>query len=398
MFAPLEGVRVIDLAGPRGAYAGRLLADLGADVVRVVLGTEQLASVGPHVPGRDGERVSAFELFVNLNKRSVLLDGPDEDDRAALLALVASADVVIHSGGVGELETLGLDRAVIEQVAPSVVVASVLPFGADGPRADFHGDDLTQLAAGGLLYLGGYADTEPIAVHGGQSDLGASMVTATGVLLALIGRERGARVGRVDVSAQEAVAGALEDAIPEFDLTGVVRRRRGARAKEAGTGTYPCADGYVAMVAGRLGTAAGWLALTQWMVEAGTPGADELASETWRDFGHRQLRESIERFEQVFTEFAADRTRAALYEEGQRRGIAIAPVNDAKELLASPQLAARGFFTEVPGSRVDGVRYPGRPYRVDRETAFVRRPAPTPGQHTREVLDELQPVHAGGVG
>lgn len=385
MFKPLEGVRVIDLTDQRGAYTGRLLADLGADVIRVLRGSEPLSAVGPHIPAADGGEVSAFELFVNLNKRSVLL-APEDLER--LLALVGTADVVVHTMTSDELVGCGLDRATLTRVAPGAVVASVLPFGADGPRSEFLGEDLTQLAAGGLLMLGGYPDTEPVAVHGGQSDLGTALVATAGVLLALIGRGRDHGTQQVDVSAQEAVAGALEDAIPEYDLTGVVRRRRGDRAREAGTGTYPCADGYVAMVAGRMGTAAGWAALSAWMVEAGAEGADEVASEAWREFGHRQLPESIDRFEQVFAAFAADREREGLYEQGQRRGIAIAPVNQVHELFDNPQLAARGFFVDVTDGALP-VRLPGRPYRVDGETDFVRRPAPTAGQHTDEVLAEL---------
>jgi benzylsuccinate CoA-transferase BbsE subunit len=386
MFAPLEGVRVIDLTDQRGAYTGRLLADLGADVVRVLLGGEPLSAVGPLVPSPDGGEVSAYELFVNLNKRSVLLA---EGDVESLVRLVATADVVIHTLTGDQLAEHGLDRETLARVASDAVVASVLPFGADGPRAGFAGDDLTQLAAGGLLYLGGYHDTEPIAVHGGQSDLGASIVATTGVLLALIGRRRGLAARQVDVSAQEAVAGALEDAIPEYDLTGVVRRRRGDLAREAGTGTYRCADGFVAIVAGRMGTAAGWSALTKWMVETGTSGAHEVASDAWLDFEHRQQPESIERFEEVFTDFASGLTREELYVEGQRRGIAIAPVSHVHELFDNPQLRSREFFAEVVGGAVPRVLVPGRPYRIDGGTEFVRRPAPVAGQHTAEVLAQL---------
>jgi crotonobetainyl-CoA:carnitine CoA-transferase CaiB-like acyl-CoA transferase len=386
MFSPLEGVRVVDLTDRGGAYAGRLLADLGADVVRVVRGVEPLSLVGPHIMTQDGRAVSAFELFTGLNKRSVRIAA---DEVEPLHAIVATADVVIHMMTPGGLVACGLGEDVLARIAPGVIVASVLPFGTGGPRSGWVGEDLTQLAAGGLLYLGGYPDTEPIAVHGGQSDLGAAIVAATGIMLALIGRRRGFPALSVDVSAQEAIAGALEEAIAEYDLLGTVRRRRGDRAREAGTGTYRCGDGYIAMVAGRMGTAAGWAALTAWMVEAGAEGAEELATDAWRDFNHRQLPESIERFEEVFFGFAAGRSRASLYEEGQRRGIAIAPVNHVHELFDNPQLQARQFFVDVAGADPVGARFPGRPYRIDGETGFVRRPAPVAGQHTSEVFAEL---------
>jgi benzylsuccinate CoA-transferase BbsE subunit len=167
-----------------------------------------------------------------------------------------------------------------------------------------------------------------------------------------------------DVSAQEAVAQALEDTVAQFALTGHARDRRGDRPQEAGTGIYRCADGHVGMVAGRLGTARAWKALAEWLSEEGIPGADALADEPWSNFDFRRSQEGIDGFAAIFGSFAAARSMESLYREAQRRGIALSPVNDLAGLLADRQLAAREFFVEVEDEALGQVVFPGAPYRL----------------------------------
>ncbi|WP_238011384.1 CoA transferase [Dactylosporangium sp. AC04546] len=388
---PLDGVTVVDWTDHTGAYAGRLLADLGADVIRVVPpGGDPAARVGPFVTGGDGRPVSTFERFVNLNKRSVTLDVAARDGRDVFLRLVGRAQVLLHTAAPPALAALGLGPDELGAANPGLVQVSVRPFGATGPYRDHLADDLVQLAAGGLLSLGGYADTAPIAVAGHQTYLAGSIVAAGAALLGLLGRLHDGRGRAMDVSVQEAIAGALEDAVPTYDLTGRVRRRLGEVPREAGTGTFPCRDGHVAMVAGRLGTAKAWTALVGWMAESGVDGAAELTAALWEDFRHRQSEPAIARFREVFGAFAATRTKAELYAEAQRRRIALAPVNDVTDLRADAQLAHRGFFVPVDDPVLGATLvYPGRASVVDGRTTLAHRPAPAPGQHTGEVLTEL---------
>jgi benzylsuccinate CoA-transferase BbsE subunit len=388
---PLASIRVVDATDELGAYAGRLLADLGADVIRIEPPDgDPLRRRDPRVDTQAGPE-SAFGWFVNLNKRSVTLDLTDPDARSVFLALVSTADILLETWAPGEDASLGLDAAALAEARPDLIRVSITPFGSNGPWSGRVGSDLTTLASGGLLALGGYPDAEPVAVYGGQGLLAASIFGAVAAVLGLVGRQQDARGRRFDVSAQEAVAGALEDAIPQYDLTGRVRRRVGDQPREAGSGTYACVDGYVTMVAGRLGTAKAWLALTAWLVEEGVDGAEELREERWQDFPYRQRPEAIERFREIFERFTAGRTKTELYLEAQRRSIALAPVNDVADLFESPQLAARGFFrTVVPAELGRELRVPGRPYRLAGEAGVAPRPAPARGQDTRTVLvDEL---------
>jgi benzylsuccinate CoA-transferase BbsE subunit len=186
------------------------------------------------------------------------------------------------------------------------------------------------------------------------------------------------------------MANALEDALPDYDLTGLIRRRFGDQAREAGSGTFACANGFVTMVAGRLGTAAAWTSLVAWLNEVGTEGADELLEPRWNDHTFRQRRESITYFTGVFERFAVTRSKHDLYREAQARRIALAPVNTFTDVLADPQLEDRDFFETVTDPVTGlGMIYPGRPYRIDGLGPMVVRPAPTPGEHTRDVFEGM---------
>jgi len=389
---PCAGIRVIDATNEYGAYAGRLLADLGAEVIRVEpRAGDPMRRREPLVEAVDGTLESAFAWFVNLNKRSVRLDSNEPDDRAAFLGLLTSADILLESWSDDDAASAELAEQVCRS-RPDLIRVSITPFGRGGPRTGDEATDLTTLAAGGLLSLGGYPDAEPVAAHGGQSLLAASLFGAVAALIGLISRRRDGRGRHLDVSAQEAVAAALEDAIPQFDLTGRVRRRAGGDPREAGTGVMACKDGYVSIVAGRLGTARAWVALTTWLVEEGVEGAEELVTEAWTSFPYRQRPESIARFGEIFGRFASGLTKTELYLEAQRRNIALAPVNEIGDILEDPQMAARSFFRSVPSDRFENeIVVPGRPYRLAGDAGPVPRAAPRPGADEAELLGRVDP-------
>jgi benzylsuccinate CoA-transferase BbsE subunit len=386
--AALAGIKVLDLTTNSAAYAGRLLADLGADVIRVEPPEgSPVRKLGPLEALPDGKTFSFAQAFFDAGKRSVVLDLNTPDGNAAYWQLISTCDIVIETPDHGGASPDLIDFLSAAEKNPRLIVASITPYGFGGPYKDRTATDLTLLASGGLLSFGGYGDSEPLGVHGEQAYLAAAIFGAVSILTALLAREETGKGQWIDVSAQECIAFALEDAVPEWYISNKIRRRNGDRAREAGTGIYPCKDGYISMVAGRLGTAKAFITLTEWITGAGDTRAQVLLEPQWKDFKYRQSPEGIALFAEIFGEFCGARGKAELYQEGQARQIAIAPVNSIADLTGNVQLAASGYFHKVaePALGKDLI-FPGPPYRLSRTPARQQSRAPSLGEHTDEIL------------
>jgi len=335
-------------------YGARLLADLGADVVRIEYDDDDRVAPGPWLTNVDGSAVSAFVTFANLNKRAVTVDVRDKDQRVALQDLIDASDLVLADE---------LPDGV--KVPDDVVLVATSIFGHVGRGADLVGSDLVGLAAGGLLSLGGYPDTAPVAVYGNQAYLCGGLMTGVAAVLALLGSDDALVAARADVSVQATLVGALEDATAEYDLCATVRRRAGDQPREAGTGIFRSADGFIAIVAGKLGTAQAWLNLIDWLVDEDVDGAEEFTRPHWTTLEKRREPRSLDVFTSVFESYTVTRSSEWLYQEGQSRSIAIAPVNTMREVLDDPQLTYRDFFRTVYSDEfAHALTVPGKPYRL----------------------------------
>jgi benzylsuccinate CoA-transferase BbsE subunit len=393
--AALTGIRVLDLTTNYAAYAGRLLADLGADVVRVEPPEgSPLRSLAPCQTGPTGAPLSFAHAFLDAGKRSVTLDLMTTAGREQLAELAASSDAMIETPSASAADHI--DFELVRQRNPGLVLVSISAFGRDGPYAGYQATDLTLLAAGGLLSLGGYVDSEPLAVQGEQAMLASGIYGAIAVLTALYERRQTGKGCWIDVSGQECVAFALEDAVAEWSINAHVRRRLGDGAREAGTGIYPCKDGHISMVAGRLGTANAFVTLTQWVAASEVAGGASLLEPQWQDFKFRQSREGIARFAEIFGAFCRTRGKQELYREGQARQIAIAPVNTVADVLEDAQLAANSYFRpQFERNSGRDITFPGPPYRLSRTPARLRGAAPKLGEHNRELVDRELRLAAG---
>jgi benzylsuccinate CoA-transferase BbsE subunit len=347
--APLDGITVVDLTTPLGEYTGRLLADLGAEVIRV----ETPVSAGsPH-----------RRAFMNAGK-TIRHGAPSA---AELDELLGRAQILITSEGPAALRCKGLDPTVLTRRHSLLVHLAISPFGLTGPYADRPATDLTLLAAGGLLALAGDPDREPVRAGGKQTAVIAGVHAATAALIALHVLETESRGQIVDLSVQEAVAHSIENAAQYLDLEGVVRRRVGAGPQEAGTGLFRCTDGWIYLVGGLGGKPLAWEAIGDWLIEGGTVEATELRADRWQQPEWRRTPQANMRFRELFEGFAAARTKAELFAAGQKRGISIAPVATPEDLLTDPQLVARNYFRIID---VDGAptMLPGPPYRFRNST------------------------------
>ena len=339
--APLADVLVVDLTTGLGEYTGRLLADLGAHVIRI----DPNLSPSPR------------RSFMNAGKHIRYTAGESE-----LHGLLAEAQILITSEGPAALGAKGLAPDELCHRHPLLVHVAISPFGLTGPYADRPASDLTLLAAGGLLALAGQPDREPVRAWGEQTAVIAGVHAATAALIALQVLETESRGQLVDLSVQEAVAHSIENAAQYLDLEGVIRRRAGAGPQEAGTGLFRCADGWIYLVGGLGGKPLAWKAIEDWLVEGGVTEAVALSADRWQQPDWRRTPAAGAQFRTLFESFAASQTKAELFGSGQKRGISVAPVATPTDLLTDPQLVARNYFQIID---VDGaaVTVPGAPYR-----------------------------------
>lgn len=383
----LDGYYVLDLSGRIGWLAGRLLADLGAEVVKVET--------------FDADIESADWRALNVNKRLLRLDIHMPDGRAALDRLVAGVDVLIESAQRGER---GADRFApdrIRRLAPRAVHVTVTPFGSTGPYANWRASDLEVMAAGGAMSLAGEPGGKPIRVTVPQSYAWASAQAAVGALTALTFRSASGLGQHVDVSAQASVMLALSHAPAFWDMrqgeptragafvTG--RSLRGARFRAF----WPCADGFLNFVL--YGGAAGRRTnrqLIEWMREEGAPlGA--LAGVDLGSFDPKlATQEDVDRLEAPIAAFFLGLTKRQFLEQASRREMLGYPVSTTADIASDPQLAARDFWRDLPDDEKGRERHCGPFAIVDGARAPLRYP---PGHEVGldELLEEIE--EANGV-
>jgi crotonobetainyl-CoA:carnitine CoA-transferase CaiB-like acyl-CoA transferase len=395
--SPLHGVRVLEFSHAAAAVAGRTLADLGADVIKI---EPPGGEAGRHRPPvHAGSGLSWFWLAYNLNKRSAVLDTGDPDDRRRLRELCATADIVltdfervgVTSGADTLREDVGGDRE-------DLVWAEIWPYGRGGSFEDLPGGDLVAQATGGHLHLNGDEDRAPVAIGMPVALMQAGVEAASAALMAYYHRLRTGRGQRVDVSMQECITWTLLNTTMMWQLLGRDESRGGAVRKERANTYYTrlvweCANGYVHF--GPVGGGGGiarersYAALVRWMTEE---GADDplLTARDWNGADQYTIDQAdYDRVAEIIGAFLKGKTVEELMERAVRDRILLAPVNSVEQVLHSPHLRERDFFT-----RVNGV-LPGQEAEVP--GAFARlsltpiRPfasAPSPGEHTEEVLAE----------
>lgn len=389
----LGGLRVVDLSGMAGQYCGKMFADLGADVILVEPpGGSPIRREGPFLNNRIHLETSLTFSYFNTGKRGVVVDPDSAAGQEVLRKLIGTADLVIETEKPGAMKARKLDFDTLVHRFPHIVVTSITPFGQTGPYADYESEDIVMLAIGGLLALGGYFDTEPIAAYGNQAYLAAAQFAAVASLMTLVANERSreARGRHIDVSIQECVVLALENTAQQFDLQKITRRREAGQQKLAGTGLFACADGHVFLMASGIASSSFWENTIAWLEGEGVEGAGKFRGSPWNDHAFLTTEEAKHCFADVFAPFALRRTKADLYDAGQAHRVPICPVNSPKDIVANRQLDFRGFFSEISHSFSGTVlKIPGAPYRLTQTPWRPSRPSPMLGEHTGEILSEL---------
>ena len=412
MAGALDDIRVLDVAGPIGHYAGRLLADLGADVIKVEPpGGDAARGYPPFLPDVDPPENGLEFLLLNANKRGVTVDLARPAGRDVFLRLVATSDVVLESWRPQEAEALQLTGETLLEARPDLIHASVTGWGLTGPRAQWAYADIVGVAMSGVMTLAGFPDGPPEQLPYLQGYHCASINAAAGVLAALLHRDATEEGQRVEVSMQEALSMAQETAMQTADVLGTDRARNGGLGSRGismpGLGLYQCSDGYVYMMAGGVGAGSGFRGLMELMDESGdatTLREEPLASFIEDSFLTGEVRallmtdperaealgEPFERIDEAVTSFILRRPKRWLYEEGQKRRVLIGMVSTPQDISRSPQLQVRDWFVEIDDRRRGTrLRYPGPPWQFEATPATLRRPAPLLGEHNEELFGEI---------
>ena len=389
MAGALDGLRAVELGeGKAVAYAGKLLRDLGADVVKAEPPAgDALRRHGPFPGGEPHPERSGQFVYFHGGKRGARLDASSAEGREALEALVAGADVLLHSLRPGEARALGLGAGRLREAHPRLVVTAVTTFGHSGPCADWKGYPLLAYCGAGVAYRIGDPAREPLTAPLDGGDVQhAGVQAAIATLLALHHRDRSGRGQFADVSALEAVNVAVwGHGVPQSVYLGQPIPQRNGRLLSGGVwGVYACRDGDFALMTQ---SPRHWTAFVEGL---GDPSwaRDPLV----RRLGEPQVRRNLtpeegERVQRALREgMGADfgrRTRAALWEIARRERVSFQPVLTVPEVCESDHAAERGLLVEAPGGHPP-LRVPGAPYRLSGTPWRPPGPPPRPGDPPAE--------------
>ncbi|NVP56490.1 CaiB/BaiF CoA transferase family protein [Mycoplana rhizolycopersici] len=385
---PLSGIRVIELARVlAGPWAGQMLADLGADVIKVENpdgGDDTRAWGPPFVTGRDGENLSsAYYHSTNRNKRAITLDFRSAEDLEVARRLVRTADVVIENFKVGGLEKYGLDYKSLAAENPRLVYCAITGFGQDGPYAARAGYDYIVQGMSGFMSVTGAPDGEPMKAGVAIADIFTGIYSVAAIQAALIYAMRTGKGQQIDMALLDVQSAVMANQNMNYLVSGVAPTRLGnAHPNITPYEVIETADGHIILAVGNDGQFQRFCAI---LGREDLP-ADERFSTNKSRVKHRaDLRPLI-------LEQSRNWTKADLLSACERNGVPAGPINSIAETFDDPQIKARGMrldLADSEGNTIPGVRTP----IVFSETPlFYNRPSPRLGEHSAEILAELEAI------
>jgi len=398
----LDGYRVLDLTDEKGHLCGKLLGDLGADVIKIEPpGGDPARNKGPFYKDIPDREKSLQWFFTGLNKRSITLDLETIDGQRFFKMLVATADFVIESYEPGYMKSLGFGYEELEKLKPSIVMTSITPFGQTGPYAHYKVTDLVGVSMGGMVRLFGELEGPPVRISAPQFYYLGSIHAAMGSMVAHYHRELNGEGQQVDVSCQQAVLLAGRISSEAWDLLNV--NSRGAGPNMVVPRPPPidplyapfvrqCKDGHV--VAFFSGGASETLVKSsrELVALANREGiALDLKHFEWEKMDASTItQEEINELNEKLEQFFIIKTKNELFDEAMVRDIFLIPVNTAEDIAESPQLRSRNYWKQVEHPELDdSIPYPSWPVKwTEMPTRGAQRRAPFIGEHNREIYEE----------
>jgi benzylsuccinate CoA-transferase BbsE subunit len=389
----LSSHSVLDLTDEKGFLCGKILADLGADVIKIEKPRGDLArNLGPFYNEAPDTEKSLYWFAYNLNKRGITLNIEAREGQRIFSRLAQTADFVIESFAPGYLDDLGLSYSRLSQINPRIIMTSITPFGQTGPYRNYKASDIEVMAMGGLMYITGNPDQPPLRISLPQAFLLASAHGAAASMIAHFYRETSGEGQHVDVSAQECVLWEIANAIPLWELNKNILKRAGSYIAGRWTGTkqrllWKCKNGYVLfyVLGGAFGVKTN-RAIVKWMEEENI-APDHLKNFNWNAFDMAtQTQEMQDQIEIHISRLFALFTKEELYNEALKRGIMLCPVNTSEDIMENVQLKDREFWVDINRPELfTSIKYPGAFAKLSETPLNIKYHAPLIGEHNLEI-------------
>jgi len=393
----LNHLRALDLTDDRGFLCGKILADLGVNVIKVEKpGGDVSRNIGPFWGGAPDPEKSLYWFAYNSNKKGITLDIEKPEGREIFKKLVVTADFVLESFAHGYLDKLDMGYNYFHKIHQKLIWASITPFGSEGPYRDLKDADIVVMGLSGTLYQTGEADGPPVHISVPQACLHAGADAAVGCMVAYYHREKTGLGQRVDVSMQQSAAWFQANAIPTYELNGSILKRAGAfragmSTQVAQRQVWRCKDGYVFfnVIGGRTG-AKTLSALVAWMDEEKL-ATDFLLHLDWDSFDMFTItQEVMDKISGPVGDFFLRHTRKELLQGAVPRGVSIGPLSSMQDLLDDECLNARDYWTSIEHPELGvNITYPKEYIHSSLVDFSTRSRAPLPGEHNDEVYKEL---------
>ena len=393
----LSHLRALDLTDDKGFLCGKILADLGVNVIKVEKpGGDPSRRIGGFWGDTPDPEKSLYWFAYNSNKKGITLDIETARGREIFKKLVKTADFVIESFSPGYLDKLGIGYRNFSKIYPKIIWASITPFGPEEPYRDYKDSDIVVMGMSGTLYQTGEFDGPPVHISLPQACLHAGADAAVGCMVAYYHREMTGEGQHVDVSMQQSAAWFQANAVPTWELNKGILKRAGAF--RAGTSrnvgqrqVWPCKDGYLFfnVIGGRTG-AKTLSSLVAWMDEDKL-ATDFLLNLDWNNFDMFTVtREVMDKISRPIGEFFLRHTRRELLQGAVPRGVSIGPLSSMQDLLEDECLKERKYWTQIEHPELGtSITYPKEFVRSSAADCSIRFRAPLIGEHNEEVYQEI---------
>lgn len=390
----LNEYRVLDLTDEKGLMCGKLLGDLGADVIKIERpGGDPARNVGPFFHDEPSPEKSLFWLSFNTSKRGITIDITKPKGQELFKRLVQTSDFVVESFPPGYMNSLGLGYSDLHKVNPRMTMISISPFGQTGPYKDFEATDLVLWAMGGYMYSTGDADRPPLHIsHPCQSYLHGGADGAVAALIALHQRHLTGEGQFIDLSIRDSLSSTAWAFTSHWDMTKIDRPRGGqsANTKITNSLVWPCKDGHVLwmLLSGNLGVVGNPHMMATMQSVGKLP--EFLKNYDWTKFnlleGGGMTQEDVNRIREPIAKFFMEYTKEELYQLGIKNRASIYPLTSTQDIIESAQLAARGFWENIEHPELGAtITYPGAFITTSELPPQISRKAPLIGEHNKEI-------------